>query len=64
MGELKSVTFRGRGSMGDDVYNLVFAKGSVTMSAVLDAEGRMAGGILAPPGERVFTAGSVPNPGT
>ncbi|WP_294013457.1 hypothetical protein, partial [Sphingomonas sp.] len=50
MGELKSVTFRGRGPRGDDVYNLVFAKGEVTMSAALDADGRNAGGILAPPG--------------
>jgi DNA-binding CsgD family transcriptional regulator len=48
MGELRSVTFRGRGDMGDDVYNLVFANGGVTMSAALDAEGRMAGGILRP----------------
>ncbi|MEO9131231.1 MAG: helix-turn-helix transcriptional regulator [Sphingomonas sp.] len=45
-GELKSVTFSGRGPMGDDTYNLVFAKGEVTMSAALDAEGRMVGGIL------------------
>ena len=53
MGELKSVTFLGRGQMGDDVYDLVFAKGGVIMSATLDAEGRMAGGVLqpvAPPG--------------
>jgi DNA-binding CsgD family transcriptional regulator len=64
LGELKAVTFRGRGPMGDDVYNLVFAKGAVTMSAKLDADGRMAGGILAPPGERVFTPGSVPTAGT
>ncbi|MEA3068156.1 MAG: hypothetical protein QOK41_1563, partial [Sphingomonadales bacterium] len=64
MGELKSVTFRGRGARGDDVYNLVFANGGVTMSAVLDAEGRMAGGILQPPEERVFTPGSVPSAGT
>lgn len=48
MGELKSVTFRGRGAMGDDVYNLVFAKGGVIMSAKLDADGRMSGGILQP----------------
>jgi hypothetical protein len=27
MGELKSVTFRGRGAMGDDVYDLAFANG-------------------------------------
>ena len=50
MGELRSVTFRGRGAMGDDVYNLVFANGAVTMSAALDAEGRMAGGMLQPLG--------------
>jgi DNA-binding CsgD family transcriptional regulator len=50
MGELRSVTFRGRGAMGDDVYSLVFANGGVTMSAALDADGRMAGGILQPPG--------------
>ena len=67
MGELRSVTFRGRGDMGDDVYNLVFANGGVTMSAALDAEGRMVGGILEPvrtPGERVVTPGSVPTAGT
>jgi hypothetical protein len=46
MGALKSITFRERGSMGDDVYNLVFAKGAVTMSAKLDAQGRMAGGFF------------------
>jgi DNA-binding CsgD family transcriptional regulator len=53
MGQLKSVTFLGRGETGDDVYNLVFAKGGVIMSAALDADGRMTGGILqpvAPPG--------------
>jgi hypothetical protein len=50
MGELKSVTFRGRGARGDDAYNLVFANGEVIMSAALDAEGRMAGGILQPGG--------------
>jgi DNA-binding CsgD family transcriptional regulator len=67
MGELKSVTFRGRGAMGDDVYDLVFAKGEVIMSAKLDANGRMAGGILAPPGVRAVpavTPASAPNPGT
>jgi DNA-binding CsgD family transcriptional regulator len=48
MGELRSVTFRERGPRGDDVYNLVFAGGEVIMSAALDAEGRMAGGILRP----------------
>jgi DNA-binding CsgD family transcriptional regulator len=53
MGELKSVTFLGRGDMGDDVYNLVFVKGGVIMSANLDADGRMAGGFfqrVSPPG--------------
>jgi len=53
MGELKSMTFLGRGVMGDDVYNLVFANGGAIMSAGLDTDGRMAGGILqpvAPPG--------------
>ena len=50
LGELKSVTFRGRGAMGDDAYNLVFANGEVMMSAALDADGRMAGGILQPVG--------------
>lgn len=48
LGELKSVTFRGRGPRGDDAYNLVFANGEVLMSAALDPEGRMAGGILQP----------------
>lgn len=51
LGELKSVTFRGRGMMGDDAYNLVFTNGEVFMSAKLDAEGRMAGGILQPGGK-------------
>jgi DNA-binding CsgD family transcriptional regulator len=50
MGALKSVTFRGRGTMRDDVYDLAFANGEVIMSASLDAHGRMAGGILQPPG--------------
>jgi hypothetical protein len=47
------VAFLGRGEAGDDVYDLVFAKGGVIMSTTLDAAGRMAGGILlpvAPPG--------------
>jgi len=67
MGELKSVGFRGRGAMGDDVYNLVFANGGVRMSAALDADGRMTGGILQPaggPGEQVASPGSVPTAGT
>jgi hypothetical protein len=53
MGELKSVIFRGRSSMGSDVYDLVFANGEVVMSASLDAQGRNAGGILAPPGANI-----------
>ena len=39
--------------MDDDVYNLLLARGGVIMSAALDAEGRMTGGVLkpiAPPG--------------
>jgi DNA-binding CsgD family transcriptional regulator len=68
MGELKSMTFRGRGPMGDDdVYDLKFAKGEVIMSAKLDADGRMAGGILAPPGVRevpAVTPAPAPTPGT
>jgi DNA-binding CsgD family transcriptional regulator len=50
MGELRSVTFRRRGARGDDVYDLVFANGEVVMSAALDADGRMVGGILQPVG--------------
>jgi hypothetical protein len=67
MGELKSATFRGRGSMGDDIYNLAFANGEVIMSAALDADGRMAGGILQPmgaPAEQGSTPGSAPTAGT
>ncbi len=67
MGELKSVTFRGRGAMSDDVYDLLFTNGEVIMSASLDADGRMAGGILQPvrpAGERMTTPGSVPTAGT
>ena len=48
LGKLESVTFRGRGVAGDDVYDLVFANGEVMMSARLDAEGRMVGGLLQP----------------
>jgi hypothetical protein len=48
MGALKSVTFSGRGAIGDDVYDLAFAHGGVIMSAALDADGRMVGGILKP----------------
>ncbi len=67
MGELNSMTFRGRGDMGDDVYNLVFANGSVIMSAALDADGRMVGGILdpvGPPEGSVSNSGSGPSAGT
>jgi hypothetical protein len=66
MGELRSVTFRGRGERGDDAYNLVFANGEVIMSAALDAEGRMAGGILPPVGPSAPPAApsSVPTAGT
>jgi DNA-binding CsgD family transcriptional regulator len=67
MGELRSATFRGRGTGGDDVYDLVFANGEVIMSAALDANGRIADSILqpvGPPRERVFTPGSVPTAGT
>ena len=52
MGDLRSATFLGRGARGDDVYNLVFANGRVLMSAALDAEGRMMGGILEPVGTK------------
>jgi DNA-binding CsgD family transcriptional regulator len=48
MGELRSVTYRERGALGDDVYDLVFTNGSVRMSAALDADGKMTGGILQP----------------
>ena len=67
MGELRSVTFRGRGPMGGDVYDLVFANGGVTMSAALDADGRMAGGILqpvGPPAPPAVNPSSVPTAGT
>jgi DNA-binding CsgD family transcriptional regulator len=67
LGELKSVTFRGRGALGDDVYDLLFAKGRVMMSAMLDTDGRMAGGILrpiGPSGDQVPTLGSGPTAGT
>lgn len=52
LGELKSVTYRGRGVMGDDTYDLMFANGEVVMSAILDSEGRMAGGVLMPLGAK------------
>lgn len=67
LGELKAVTYRGRAAMGDDVYNLAFANGAVTMSAKLDAQGRMAGGILQPappPGGQAFAPGVAPTAGT
>ena len=50
MGELTPATFRGRGPMGDDAYDLVFANGGVIMSVMLDADGRIAGGIIQPVG--------------
>jgi DNA-binding CsgD family transcriptional regulator len=52
MGDLKSATYLGRGARGDDVYNLVFANGRVIMSAALDADGKMMGGILEPVGTK------------
>jgi DNA-binding CsgD family transcriptional regulator len=61
LGELKSVTYRGRGSIGDDVYNLAFANGGVMMSVMLDADDRIAGGMLkplGPSGEQEFAAGT------
>jgi len=67
MGELRSMTYRGRGARGDDIYDLVFANGGVTMSAALDDDGRMDGGMVRPlgsPGDRASTSASVPNAGT
>ena len=67
LGELRSVTYHGRGGSGDDVYDLTFANGGVIMSAVLDADGRMAGGFLQPmnvPGQHASAPGAVPAPGT
>lgn len=46
LGDLKSITFRGRGRQNDDVYTLVFAHGELTMSAGLDPDARMSRGIL------------------
>ena len=51
LGELKSITFRERGRVGDDVYLLTFANGQVMMSARLDEQGRMLGGMLRPMGK-------------
>jgi len=48
MGQLKSVTFLGHGERGGDVYDLVFANGGAIMSAGLETDGRMAGGMLQP----------------
>jgi DNA-binding CsgD family transcriptional regulator len=62
LGELKSVTFRSRGMKNDDIYNLVFTNGEVLMSAALDAEGKMAGGILQP-GNRAPSS-AMPSAGT
>jgi hypothetical protein len=67
MGELKAMVFRGRGPMGDDTYDMIFANGALTMSASLDTEGRMAGGVIRPtgaPGQEVLTPASAPTAGT
>jgi len=48
LGELKSMTYVGRGQMGDDAYDMVFANGEVEMSAGIDADGKMLGGMLRP----------------
>lgn len=67
MGELKAMVFRGGGPMGDDTYDLIFANGALTMSASLDTQGRMAGGIIRPtgsPGQQALTPASAPNAGT
>src|SRR5690606_33097788 len=61
LGELKSVTFRDRGPRGDDAYNLVFANGEVIMSAALDAEGRMVGGIIQMAGSTAGTEAALRN---
>jgi hypothetical protein len=61
MGDLKSITFLGRGERADDVYSLEFAKGGVIMSAALAHDGKMTGGVLrpiAPAGVSVPTAGT------
>ena len=50
MGELKSVTFREPGPMGDDAYDVTFASGRLIMSVKLDADGRIDGGIIRPMG--------------
>jgi hypothetical protein len=50
MGELRSMTFREPGPTGGDAYDLVFASGRLIMSVVLDADGRIAGGIIRPAG--------------
>jgi hypothetical protein len=36
--------------MGDDVYDVVFASGRLIMSVILDADGRMGGGMIKPAG--------------
>ena len=67
LGELKSITPRGRGAVGEDVYSLVFANGEVIMSATLASDGKMAGGILQPvgrTGENVSAPGAVPIAGS
>lgn len=67
LGELKSMTFRGRGAMDDDIYDMVFANGAVRMSAALDSSGRILGGIfrpIAPASQPASTDGARPTPGT
>src|SRR5688500_19793884 len=66
MGDLQSVTFRGRGARGDDVYDLDLANGGVTLTAALVADGRMDGGIHRPAGPPAPTAAptSAPAAGT
>ena len=44
------MTFREPGPMGDDAFDVAFASGRLLMSVMLDAEGRIAGGIIQPMG--------------
>jgi hypothetical protein len=50
LGELKSVTYREPGAMGGDSYDVVFANGGLIMSVMLDADGKIAGGMIQPVG--------------
>jgi hypothetical protein len=52
MGELKTVTFREPGMMGGDAYDVVFANGSMIVSADLDPDGKIAGSTIQPLGPR------------